>query len=94
MSPFEPLRRILGGGRSEPDIHVSDPRFDSWEVVREFEDLKTAMAFAQQLREVGIDAVLTSDWELDHFDRGEIYLQVQTDQWSEAEATLSGYDDD
>lgn len=94
MSPFDRLRRALSKGPSEPQIYIADPRFDSWEAVREFEELKTAMAFAQQLREVGLDAVLTSDWELDEFDRGEIYLQVPSDQWSDAEATLSGYDAD
>jgi hypothetical protein len=92
VNPFDRLRQLLTGGGPQTRVHVSDPRFDSWEVVREFGDLKTALAFADRLREVGLDAALTADWELDQFGRGEIYLQVPPDQWSDAESTLSGYD--
>lgn len=68
--PGKPDRRRRG-----PDPHPGDPRYDDWEVVREFEDLDTAMAWQQTLVENGLDAVLTSDWELDHFKRGDINLQ-------------------
>ena len=74
----------------EPQLHVGDPRFDSWEVVRDFEDLATARAFRQQLTEAGIEAVLTSDWPLDRFDRGDIALRVPPGLWSDAEELLSG----
>lgn len=85
------IGKLLGSG-SEPLLHVADPRFDRWEVVREFGEIETARAFAQQLEEAGIEAVLTSDWELDRFGRGDIQLQVQPENWSDAEAFLSNYD--
>jgi hypothetical protein len=77
---------------SEPDVHVSDPRFDGWDVVRDFEDAETALAWRQHLCEAGIDAVLTSDWPLDRFRRGDIALRVPPGSWSEAEDFLSGLD--
>ena len=75
----------------EPQLHVGDPRFDSWEVVRDFEDLPTALAFRQQLTESGIEAVLTADWALDRFGRGDIALRVQPGDWSTAEELLSDF---
>ena len=77
---------------SEPHVHVSDPRFDAWDVVRDFEDTDTARAWRQHLYEAGIDAVLTSDWPLDRFGRGDIALRVPPGSWSEAEDYLSGLD--
>jgi hypothetical protein len=74
----------------EPPLHIGDPRFDGWEPVRDFEDLSTARAFLQQLRDSGIDAVLTSDWELDRFGRGDIALRVPPDSYGDAEVLLSG----
>jgi hypothetical protein len=71
---------------------VGDPRFDDWEVVRDYEDLDTARAFRQQVAEAGIDVVLTSDWPLDRFGRGDIALRVPPDSWSEAEDLLSEVD--
>jgi hypothetical protein len=76
----------------EPQVHVGDPRFDDWEVVRDFEDLATARAFKQQLAEAGLEAVLTTDWPLDRFDRGDIALRVPPGGWSDAEELLSGID--
>jgi hypothetical protein len=71
------------------DLHVGDPRFDDWEVVRDFEDLDTARAWRQNLAEQGLeDVVLTSDWPLDRFGRGDIALRVPADLWSEAEELL------
>jgi hypothetical protein len=69
---------------------VGDPRFDGWEVVRDFEDLATARAFRQQLAEAGLEAVLTADWPLDRFDQGDIALRVPPGGWSEAEELLGG----
>jgi hypothetical protein len=69
---------------------VADPRFDSWEMVRDFEDLATARAFRQQVAEAGIEAVLTADWPLDRFGRGDITLRVPPGAWSDAEELLSG----
>ena len=71
-------------------MHISDPRFDAWDVVRDFEDTETALAWRQQLSESGIEAVLTSDWPLDRFGRGDIALRVPPGRWSEAEEFLEG----
>jgi hypothetical protein len=76
----------------DPVVHVGDPRFDSWEVVRDFEDVATARAFRQQVTEAGIEAVLTSDWPLDRFGRGDIALRVPPGAWSDAEELLSDTD--
>jgi hypothetical protein len=71
------------------DIHVGDPRYDDWEVVRDFEDQDTARAWHQTLVEQGIaEAVLTTDWPLDRFGRGDIALRVPPGLWSEAEELL------
>jgi hypothetical protein len=71
---------------------VGDPRFDDWEVVRDFEDLPTARAFRQQLAESGLEAILTSDWPLDRFGQGDIALRVPPGAWSDAEELLGGLD--
>jgi hypothetical protein len=80
-----------GRGR-ERDIHVGDPYYDDWVVVRDFEDLETALAFRDQLRDAGIRAVLTSDWQLDEFRRGDIALRVEGADYGDAEVLLSGLD--
>ena len=82
--------RKRGGGA---DVHVGDATYDDWVVVRDFEDLETALAFRNQLRDAGIRAVLTSDWELDRFRRGDIALRVESPDYGDAEVLLSGYDD-
>ena len=95
MSLFDRFRdRVSRIGAGSDRIFIADPRYDDWEVVREFEDLDTAMAWQQRLSESGLDAVLTSDWELDRFKRGDISLQVPPGQWSEAEELASGLDFD
>jgi hypothetical protein len=83
-------RRTRRGGA---DLHVGDPTYDEWVVVRDFEDLETALAFRDQLRGAGIKAVLTSDWELDRFRRGDIALRVEGVDYGDAEVLLSGLDD-
>ena len=91
------LARTAAGPR-QPDglaeLHVGDPRFDDWEVVRDFPDQVTARSWHQALIEAGIDAVLTSDWPLDRFGRGDIALRVPRVRWLEAEELLSGWDED
>jgi hypothetical protein len=72
----------------EEDLHVGDPRFDAWDVVRDFEDLETAQAWRRQLLDAGIEAVLTADWPLDRFRRGDIALRVPPGRWSEANELL------
>jgi hypothetical protein len=83
-------RRSRRGGA---DVHVGDASYDDWAVVRDFEDLETALAFRDQLRDAGIKAVLTSDWELDRFRRGDIALRVEAGDYGDAEVLLSGLDD-
>jgi len=72
------------------EVHVGDPRFDDWEVVRQFEDLSSSRAWRQHLEDAGIEAAITSDWPLDRHGRGDIMLQVPPGRWSEAEEMLSG----
>lgn len=93
MSLFDRIRnRLASIGDGADRIHIADPRYDEWEVVREFQDLATGMAWCQALREAGHEAVLTSDWELDEFKRGDIQLQVPPGDWSAAEEMVSGLD--
>lgn len=87
------FRRRASRGRGA-DVHVGDITYDDWVVVRDFEDLETALAFRDQLRDAGIRAVLTSDWELDQFRRGDIALRVEGPDYGDAEVLLSGLDDD
>jgi hypothetical protein len=88
------FKRLWGtvGGERHPDgldeLVVADPRFDGWEVVRDFDELETARAFRQSLADRGVDAVLTADWPLDEFGRGDIALRVPPGDWSEAEDLL------
>ena len=89
-------RRLRSLSSTRPDgigeIAIADPRFDDWEVVREFDDVATARAWHQQLLEAGIEAVLTADHEPDRFGGADIYLQVPPGTWSEAEELLGGVD--
>ncbi len=85
------LRGLRGPGPAA-ELKVGDPRFDDWEVVREFDEIEAARSWRQHLEEVGIEAVITSDHALDRFGRGEIYLQVPRQRWSEAEEFLSNLD--
>jgi len=80
--------------RKELPVHVGEPAYDDWVVVRDFEELETALAFRDQLRDAGIKAVLTSDWALDEFRRGDIALRVEGSDYGDAEVFLSGMDDD
>lgn len=80
--------------RSGAEVHIGDATYDDWLVVRDFEDLETALAFRDQLRSSGIRAVLTSDWDLDQFRRGDIALRVEGGDYGDAEVLLSGSDDD
>ena len=70
------FRGRLPGPGATP-VHVDDPRFDAWEVVRDFSDVRTARAWHQALEEAGIEAVLTVDWPVDRFGRGDIALRVR-----------------
>jgi hypothetical protein len=72
----------------QAELQVDDPRFDDWEVVRDFGELGAARAWRRLLTEHGIETVLTSDWPLDEFGRGDIALRVPPGSWSEAEEVL------
>ena len=82
-------RRARQPGPGKTPVHVDDPAFDSWEVVRDFGDVRTARAWHQALVEARIEAVLTADWPIDRHGRGDIALRVRGDDWSEAEFLLS-----
>jgi hypothetical protein len=68
----------------EQPVSVGDPRLEGWETVSTFEDRKTAVAWRDQLRAMGLDASCVADRPLDSFGRGDIYLVVPPDQWSRA----------
>ncbi len=88
-----PRRWRPGPGPGQTPVHVDDPGYDRWEVVRDFGDVRTARAWHQSLSEAGFEAALTADWPLDRFGHGDIALRVPPEQWSEAEWHLSNLDD-
>lgn len=90
MGLREALHRYWRGVPGPETVHVGDPRFDEWEVVRDFGDVKAARAWRRHLADAGFEAVLTADWPLDRFGHGDIALRVPAESWSEAEALLSG----
>jgi len=92
MGLIDRIRAAFAPGPGAIPVHVDDPRFDSWEVVRDFVDVRTARAWRQGLEEGGIEGVLTADWPLDRFGRGDIALRVQPEDWGEAELLLSNLD--
>ena len=79
-------------GERRPDgldeLRVGDAAFDDWDVVQDFENLDTARAFRQSLGERGVEAVLTADWPLDEFGRGDIALRVPPGLGLDAEDML------
>ena len=88
MSLLDRFRRRTGTG----SLYIGDPRFDDWEVVRDFVDLKSAQAWRRHFEEVGFETVITSDWPLDRFGRGDIALRVPPGRWSDADEFASGLD--
>jgi hypothetical protein len=76
----------------DPQVSVGDPRFDGWETVSTFEDQATAVAWRNQLRELGVDAACVADHPPDRFGRGDIYLVVPADQWSRASEIVENLD--
>jgi hypothetical protein len=88
------LNRIWGtaGGELHPDglaeLKIGDAAYDDWDVVQDFAELETARAFRQALAEQGVEAVLTADWPLDQWGRGDIALRVPPGRGIEAEEML------
>jgi hypothetical protein len=88
-----PFRRARDGrAAKEPTVLVGDPRVADWETVMTFEDEPTAVAWRDQLRDLGVDACCVADHALDRFGRGDIYLVVPPDQWSRANEVVENLD--
>jgi hypothetical protein len=73
-------------------LHVDAADYDGWAVVEDYEDLDTALAFRDRLRDLGLQAELTADHALDRFKRGDIALRVPPDQYGDATVALEGLD--
>jgi hypothetical protein len=88
------FRQLFGVGEDSlhPDglaeLQVGDVSYDDWDVVRDFEELEAARAWRQQLTDAGVEAVITSDYPLDEYGRGDIALRVPPGRWSEANELL------
>jgi hypothetical protein len=78
----------FAAGDSHPDglseLKVGAAAYDDWDVVEDFGELETARAFRQSLTDRGLEAVLTSDWPLDEYGRGDIALRVPPGRGPEA----------
>jgi hypothetical protein len=94
MGLGDKFRQLFGVGQDSlhPDglaeLHVGDASYDDWDVVRDFEELEAARAWRQQLTDGGVEAVITSDYPLDEYGRGDIALRVPPGRWSEANELL------
>jgi hypothetical protein len=88
------LDRILktAGGERHADgldeLVIGDAAYDDWDVVADYGELETARAFRQTLTDRGERAVLTADWPLDEWGRGDIALRVPPGRGLEAEEML------
>ncbi|MBA2240103.1 MAG: hypothetical protein H0W09_02475 [Solirubrobacterales bacterium] len=91
---FRERFRRLGAEVSRPhpdgeaELVVGDASYDDWDVVTDYAELETARAFRQSLTDRGQRAVLTADWPLDEFGRGDIALRVPPGMGIEAEEML------
>ena len=86
-----PIPRFLKGRAArEEAVSIGDPRLEGWESVSVLEDEKTAVAWRDQLRAMGVDASCVADHPLDRSGRGDIYLVVPPDQWSQANEIVDG----
>jgi hypothetical protein len=88
-----PFRRLFGSrAGKEPPVSIGDPRLEDWGTVATLEDAKTAVAWRDHLRGVGIDAACVADHPLDEFGRGDVYLVVPPEQWSRANEIVENLD--
>jgi hypothetical protein len=76
----------------EPAVAIADPRLEDWETVSTFDEQATALAWRDQLRAMGLDAVCAADHPLDRFGRGDIFLVVPPGQWSRANEIVDNLD--
>ena len=89
-----PLPRFRRARTAKEDaVTIGDPRFEGWETVSVFEEQTTALAWRDQLRHMGVDAVCTADHPLDRLGRGDIYLVVPPQEWSRANEIVENLDD-
>jgi hypothetical protein len=65
---------------------------ENWETVSTFDEQTTALAWRDQLRSLGVEAVCAADNPLDRFGGGDIYLVVPPDQWSRANEIIDNLD--
>ena len=65
-------------------MSIGDPRLQDWQTVSTFEQQDVALAWRDQLRQMGVDACLVADHPLDRLGYGDIYLVVPPEQWSQA----------
>jgi hypothetical protein len=92
------IARALGTGPDAQradglaELAVGDAAYDGWDIVADYEDLDTARAFRQVLTDGGYETVLTSDWPLDEFGRGDISLRVRPGLGFEADDLLDPAD--
>jgi len=88
-----PISRFPKGRiAKEEAVLIGDPRVEGWESVSTFEDQRTAVAWRDQLRSMGVDASCVADHPLDRFGRGDIYLMVPPEQWSRASEIVDNLD--
>ncbi|MGB0095465.1 MAG: hypothetical protein WBP81_23370 [Solirubrobacteraceae bacterium] len=88
-----PMPRFLKGRvAKEQTVSIGDPRLEGWEMVSLFEDRRTAVAWRDQLRSMGVDASCVADHPLDRFGRGDIHLVVPPEQWSRANEIVENLD--
>jgi hypothetical protein len=89
-----PISRFLKRRvEKEPAVSIGDPRFEDWHTVSVFEEQRTAVAWRDQLRSLGVEASCLAEHPLDGFGRGEIYLVVPSSQWSRANEIIENLDD-
>jgi hypothetical protein len=78
--------------KPRPEVHVDAQEYDGWALVEDYEDVQTALAFRDRLRDLGLRAELTSDQPLDRSGRGDIALRVPPGEYGDATVALDGLD--